>query len=123
MIPKISGAILAVADQDVMAEFFVDKLGFVKTTDAEMWPGARWVEVSPPGAETRLVLNAAKDFDREPDKGYPMVFDSDDLAGLVTSLRSAGVTVTDPVTESWGTFINVTDPEDRQLLIGTRSSG
>lgn len=120
MISRISGAILAVADQDTMIEFFVGKLGFTLTTDAEMWPGARWVEVTPPGAQTGLVLNAAKDFARDQDAGYPMVFASDDLDATVTGLRAAGVEVTDPVTEPWGSFVTVTDPEGRQFLVGTR---
>ena len=120
MITRISGAILAVADQDVMIEFFVEKLGFALTTDAEMWPGARWVEVTPPGAQTGLVLSPAKQFDREPDRQYPMVFATDDLDGTVAALRSAGVQVTDPVAEGWGTSVNVTDPEGRQFLVATR---
>jgi catechol 2,3-dioxygenase-like lactoylglutathione lyase family enzyme len=40
MITRIHWAMLAVADQDTMVEFFVDKLGFDKRTDAEMWPDA-----------------------------------------------------------------------------------
>ncbi|MGH3984787.1 MAG: VOC family protein, partial [Pseudonocardiaceae bacterium] len=46
MITRIHWAMLAVTDQDTMVEFFVDKLGFEKRTDAEMWPGARWIEVA-----------------------------------------------------------------------------
>lgn len=68
MISKIGFVTLAVTDQDVMARFFVDKLGFTKTIDAEMWPGARSVQVTPPGAQTSLVLSRATDFGREPDK-------------------------------------------------------
>lgn len=117
----ISGAILAVADQDVMIDFFVSKLGFELTTDEEMWPGARWVDLTPPGAQTRLVLNAARDFGREPDVGYPMVFETADIVAEVERLRGLGLEVTDPKAEPWGTFVNVTDPEGRQLLIGRRT--
>lgn len=121
MTVRISGAILAVADQDVMIEFFVTVLGFELTTDQEMWPGARWVDLTPPGAQTRLVLNAARDFGREPDRGYPMVFETADLDAEVERLRGVGVEVADPKTEAWGTFVQVTDPEGRQLLIGRRT--
>lgn len=86
-----------------------------------MWPGARWVEVSPPGGGTGLVLNTAKDFGREPDGGYPMTFACADLMGTVAELRAAGVEVTDPVTESWGSYVHVTDPEGRQLLVNDRT--
>jgi lactoylglutathione lyase len=118
---RISGAILTVADQDVMIEFFVSKLGFELTTDEEMWPGARWVDLTPPGAQTRLVLNAAEDFGREPDLAYPMVFETTDLAVEVERLRGAGLQVSDPTTEKWGTFVQVADPEGRQLLIARRT--
>lgn len=115
---RVSGAILAVADQDVMLEFF-GRLGFETVTDAEMWPGARWVAVRPPGAETSVVLSRAADFGREPDAGYPMVFAVDDLARFVESTRAAGIEVSDPKVEGWATFVNVRDPEGRDLLVAT----
>jgi lactoylglutathione lyase len=121
VISRIASAILAVADQDEMVAFFVDRLGFAKTTDGQMWPGARWVEVTPPGGGTGLVLNAARDFGREPDVQYPVTFASPDLAATVAQLQAAGVEVTDPVTEPWGSFVRATDPEGRQLLVTDRA--
>lgn len=121
MIKGIKTAVLTVADQDTMRDFFVDKLGFAAHTDAEMWPGARWVEVAPPGGGTTLVLSAAKDFDREPDPQYPMTFGCADLAATAAELRAAGVEVTDVVQEGWGTYVRVTDPEGRQLLVTDRT--
>ena len=120
MISRVATAILAVADQDVMAAFFVDALGFEKVRDAEMWPGARWVEVAPPGGGTGVVLSAAKDFGRDPDVAYPMTFACADLATTAEQLRAAGVEATEPVTEPWGSYIRVTDPEGRQLLVNDR---
>jgi hypothetical protein len=34
--------------------------------------------------------------------------------------RAAGLEVADPKTEPWGTFITVTDPEGRELMIAQR---
>jgi lactoylglutathione lyase len=121
VISRVAAAIVAVADQDVMAAFFVDRLGFETVRDAEMWPGARWVEVAPPGGGTSVVLSAAADFGREPDPVYPMTFACADLAATAAQLRAAGVEVTDPVTEPWGSYIRVTDPEGRQLLVNDRA--
>ena len=120
MISRVAAAILAVADQDVMAAFFVDRLGFEEVRDAEMWPGARWLEVAPPGGGTSVVLSAAKDFDRDPDPAYPMTFDCEDLDATVAELRAAGLEVGDPATEAWGRFVQVTDPEGRLLLVKER---
>jgi lactoylglutathione lyase len=120
VISRIASAVVVVADQETMAAFFVTKLGFEKTVDAEMWPGARWVEVTPPHGGTGLVLSAAKDFEREPDTTYPMTFACSDPAATAAELRAAGVEVSGPVTEPWGTYIRVTDPEGRQLLVNDR---
>ncbi|WP_232663571.1 VOC family protein [Pseudonocardia sp. TRM90224] len=122
MIDRIATAVVVVADQDTMLAFFTGPLGFTLTTDAEMWPGARWVEVAPPGGGTSLVLSAAKDFDREPDQVYPMTFTSSDLAATAARLTADGVEVTDRITEPWGTYIRVTDPEGRQLVVVDRVS-
>lgn len=121
MIRSISVAILGVADQDVMRDFFVEKLGFTVTTDAEMWPGARWLELAPPGGGTGLVLNAAADFEQPADKGYPMTFATDDLDATAAELRDAGIEVDGPTTEPWGTYLRVTDPEGRMLVINDRA--
>ena len=121
MTVRIADAVLVVADQDVMIRFFVDRLGWTLDTDAEMWPGARWVRVGAPGASTGLVLSAAKDFQRDPDSRYPMIFGADDLDAEAAGLRAAGLPVTDPVTEGWGTHIRVADPEGRPLMIARRT--
>jgi lactoylglutathione lyase len=120
MISRIGFATVVVADQDVMAEFFVDKLGFTKIMDEEMWPGARWVQVTPPGAQTALVLTRAADFGREPDKQYAAGFSCADLRKTYQRLVDAGVTVTEPLTEPWGSFLKVTDPEGREFLVNDK---
>jgi lactoylglutathione lyase len=120
VIGRVASAIVVVADQDVMLEFFVGKLGFSTVMDGEMWPGARWVEVVPSGGGTGVVLSAAKDFDREPDPMYPMTFAATDLAATADELRAKGVEVSDVVREPWGSYFRVTDPEGRQLLVNDR---
>ena len=45
-----------VADQDRARDFYVDVLGCTLRTDTEFWPGARWVEVVPPGSDLGIVL-------------------------------------------------------------------
>lgn len=45
-----------VADQDRARDFYVEVLGCTLRTDTEFWPGARWVEVVPPGSAIGVVL-------------------------------------------------------------------
>lgn len=119
MIDRIAWATLAVSDQDTMRRFFVDVLDFTVVTDAEMWDGARWLEVAPGGvgAQTSLVLSKASDFDREPDTQYPIGLHAEDLQGVADAAKKHGVETTEPVTEAWGSFVRLTDPEGRQLLV------
>ena len=46
-------------DQDQTVDFFVDKLGFQTTFDAELQPGFRWIEVAPPGSAVSVAIVAA----------------------------------------------------------------
>jgi catechol 2,3-dioxygenase-like lactoylglutathione lyase family enzyme len=59
-ITRVGTVIVPVADQDRAIEFYVGTLGFAKRIDAEFAPGARWVEVAPPGAETTIALVSAQ---------------------------------------------------------------
>ena len=48
MITNVSLTTIYCLDQTAARDFYVDKLGFEPRTDAEMWPGARWVTVGHP---------------------------------------------------------------------------
>ena len=56
---SIMSVSLQVADQDRALRFFVDVLGCEVRADVELWPGARWVEVVPPGSEVGIALLTA----------------------------------------------------------------
>lgn len=117
MISHVDVVTVYVADQDRMVAFFTGKLGFQKRTDAEMGPGRRWIEVVPQGARTALALLKAADFDRAPDNGYPLTFHCHDLDAAGAPLRNAGVPATDVISEPWGAYRTVTDPEGRDFII------
>ena len=56
MTTEVKSVTLPVADQDRALRFYVDVLGFELRMDIEVWPGARLVEVVPPGSNVGLVL-------------------------------------------------------------------
>jgi lactoylglutathione lyase len=117
----VSNAVLLVADQDRSIDFYVKKLGWELRTDAEMWPGARWVEVGPPGSQAAVTLNRAADFQKEPATEAGFTLTTDDVHALHADLVARGVPVTEPKAEPWGTHLTVTDPDGIQLLIGQQN--
>lgn len=56
MTKRVLSVSLVVQDQDAALRFYVDQLGFELRMDLEVWPGARLVEVVPPGSDVGLVL-------------------------------------------------------------------
>lgn len=79
---------IPVADQDRALRFYVDVLGFELRADVEAWPGARYVEVVPPGSTVGLVL-------LPPDSELPLAvrMGTSDAAGMHARLRESGVTL------------------------------
>lgn len=119
MITKVSTVSIYVSDQERARQFYVDKLGFAVTTDGDMGPMGRWIEVTPPGAQTALVLASAAGFDKEDHVGgfSDVTLSCSDVRALHAELSAAGVPVTEPETEAWGTFIKVTDPDGNQFVV------
>ncbi|WP_280268103.1 VOC family protein [Nocardia wallacei] len=117
MITHVSHAVMYVADQAASLRFYTEQLGFELLRDEEMFPGARWIEVVPPGARTSIVLSAAATFDKKPGEGAYLHFACDDIHATRAQLAAAGVAVTDVTTEPWGTYIQATDPDGHQVMI------
>ncbi|HEX6674626.1 MAG TPA: VOC family protein [Actinomycetes bacterium] len=119
MITNLNTVSLYVEDQERALDFYVNKLGFEKRTDAEMGPGMRWIEVAPEGARTGFVLADAKQFEKADRVGSSadVTLHCDDLQGTYEKLRGEGVEVTEPVTEPWGSYVQVTDPDGHQFVI------
>ncbi|GAA3798555.1 VOC family protein [Sphaerisporangium flaviroseum] len=117
MITKISNVVLYVADQQRSVDFYVKGLGFELATDAEMGPGARWIEVVPPGAETRFTLCDAAHFETTPGSSTPPTLSCDDVHSTYETLKANGVEVSEPVTEPWATWIKVTDPDGHEFVV------
>lgn len=57
--PSLSAVSLLVRDYDEAIAFFVGKLGFALSEDADMGGGKRWVRVMPNGGQTSLLLARA----------------------------------------------------------------
>lgn len=56
MTTKILSVSVPVADQDAALRYYTEVLGCELRADDEPWPGARYVEVVPPGSDVGIVL-------------------------------------------------------------------
>lgn len=120
MITHVSHAVMYVADQAASSEFYVQRLGFELVRDEEMFPGARWLEVVPPGGQTSIVLSAAAVFGKRPGEGAYLHFSCDDVLATRDQLSAAGVEVSEVTAEPWGTYVTATDPDGNQVMIAQR---
>jgi predicted enzyme related to lactoylglutathione lyase len=120
VITKVNTVVLYVADQQRSLDFYVGKLGFEKHTDAEMAPGRRWIEVVPPGAQTTVTLFPAEPDYRRPEGLSWLTFSCDDAQATYEQLRERGVEVSEPVTEPWSTYLQITDPDGYTFVVGER---
>lgn len=85
---RVMSVTLPVADQDRALRFYTEVLGFEVRMDVDVWPGARMVEVVPPGSEVGLVL-------LPPDSPLPLAvrMGTSDAAAAHARLRGAGATL------------------------------
>ena len=85
---RVLSVSIPVADQDRALEFYTQVLGGELITDQELWPGARMVEVRPPGSDVGLVL-------LPPDSEIPVAvrLGTTDADEAHSRLRDAGATL------------------------------
>jgi lactoylglutathione lyase len=107
MIRKLNSINVYVEDQERALHYYRDVLGFAVNDDRQAGPGFRWVSVSPPDSETKLMLyHVTPDMhDKWNKRGTwsGIVFFTDDLDGDVRELRQRGAIITaDPSDREWG---------------------
>ncbi|RJT74399.1 glyoxalase [Arthrobacter cheniae] len=85
---RVLSVSVPVADQDAALRFYTEVLGCEVRTDVEVWPGARLVEVVPPGSNVSLVL-------LPPDSQIPVAIrlGTPDAQQAHDIIRRAGVTL------------------------------
>lgn len=120
MITELHTVALYVADQDRAKQFYVETLGFELHADqAGMGGIGRWIEVSPQGAQTSFMLADAAGWNKQERVGdsADVTLRCTDVRALHGELTAQGVTVTEPETMRFGTFIDITDPDGHRLRV------
>lgn len=116
-----------VNDQDAALDFYTNKLGLEKAQDEPYGEGARWITVSPKGAQTRIVLKKAE-HDHEKtlvgrSDGAPVLtLVTDDVRVAYERLRERGVRfLGEPYRYSWGLAAILLDQDGSPILLQQES--
>jgi catechol 2,3-dioxygenase-like lactoylglutathione lyase family enzyme len=120
MITELHTVALYVADQDRAKRFYVDTLGFDLKADQPGWGGiGRWLEVAPRGAQTAFMLADASGWNKQERIGQSadVTLRCESASALYDDLTAKGVSVTEPQTQRFGTFVDITDPDGHQLRV------
>jgi predicted enzyme related to lactoylglutathione lyase len=118
MLTRIGTITVQVSDQDKALAFYTEKLGFEVRANMPMGPTQRWIEVAPPGAQSRILLYKATPEMPGSDsyeyaqsrlgKPTPVVLEVDDIVATFEDLKAKGVTIVDEPKKMpygwWGTF-------------------
>ncbi|MFN3007706.1 VOC family protein [Mycolicibacterium wolinskyi] len=111
---RVLSVSVPVSDQDAALKFYTEVLGFELRTDVEVWPGARMVEVVPPGTNVSLVL-------LPPDSQIPIAIrmGTPDAQQAHDTVREAGVTLHNAELvriEGIPAMFSFTDPDGNGLV-------
>lgn len=114
MTTRVMSVSVPVADQDAALKFYTEVLGCELHTDVEVWPGARLIEVVPPGSSVSLVLLS-------PDGQIPVAIrlGTTDAQRAHDKIRETGVTLhNDELVRMEGVppMFSFTDPDGNGLV-------
>lgn len=120
MFKFVKFAQLPVHDQDRALAFYVQTLGLTVVSDQPYMPGARWIELAVPGAETRILFSARPD--ETPGMSPALNLVVDNVQATFTALKAKGVVFSqEPAKAPWAqnaTYALFTDSENNIVMIG-----
>jgi predicted enzyme related to lactoylglutathione lyase len=119
MIKQLKFAGIPTRDQDRALAFWTEKVGFRVATDQPM--GAqRWIELSIPGAETKVVLFTPEGHEDRIGTFFNGSFACDDVEYTYRQMSAKGVEfVSEPQKQPWGTFAKFKDPDGNVFVLGS----
>ncbi len=119
MLKFIQTITVPVRNQDQALDFYVNKLGFEKTSDQDMGDGSRWLVVQPPNTQTGIMLATGPSVEGKQPGGFTgHVFFTDDLDATHQELIAKGVTITlPPDNQPWGRWAQFADQDGNEFGI------
>ena len=120
MFKYVKFAQLPVHDQDRALAFYVQKLGLSVVSDQPYMPGARWIELAIPGADTRILFGPR--LDEAPGTSPSLNLVVEDVAATFKALEAKGVVFSQgPAKAPWAanaTYALFSDSENNMVMIG-----
>jgi catechol 2,3-dioxygenase-like lactoylglutathione lyase family enzyme len=111
---RVLSVSVPVVDQDVALRFYTEVLGCEVRADVEVWPGARLIEVVPPGSSVAILL-------LPPDGEIPVAvrLGTTDAREAHERIRATGVTLHNEelvLLDGVPPMFSFTDPEGNGLV-------
>ena len=120
MIKAVKFVSIPVRDQDRALEFYTKKLGFKVLTDSPFDGTQRWIELTIPRAETKIVLWKGPGQEQMIGGFMNVSFMTDDVEGTAKQMKEKGVEFTqDPQKADWGTAAIFKDVDGNQFVLST----
>lgn len=118
MISKVKLMGVCVGDQQRALDFYTNQLGFRVVADQPMGPGARWLEVAPPGGGPGLALWTPPGLEDRIGTFSQIVFLCDDVRGTYEELRARGVEFSEePRDQPGGVMAQFKDPDGNVFVL------
>ncbi|HEX8363376.1 MAG TPA: VOC family protein [Longimicrobium sp.] len=109
---------VCVGDQQRAVDFYTGKLGFDLVVDEPMGPGARWIEVAPPGSSIRLGLWTPPGLEERIGTFSHIVFRCGDVRATWAELRDRGVEfIEEPRDQPGGVMAQFRDPDGNIFVL------
>ena len=120
MITKVKLMGICVKDQEKALDFYTNKLGFEVLSNEPMGEKMRWIEVAPPGAETRLSLFTPPGLEDRIGTFSQIVFHCDDIRKTYEELRARGVEFTqEPKEQPGGVMAQFVDLDGNKFVLSS----
>lgn len=116
----IKSVSIPATDQARALKFYTEKLGFMLKLDVPCpTTGQRWIALTHPGSSVELVIYTGPDFKDMVGKGMNIMYSTDDVKKTYETLKAKGVEfLSEPQTESWGTYVMMKDSEGNTFCVG-----
>jgi lactoylglutathione lyase len=112
MITKIATAAVYVEDQQKAIDFWTNQVGFEVRLERQMGPQAKWIEISPKGAESRIVIYPKSMMQDWAERKPSIVFECGNVGEAYAEMRARGVEFQqEPQEMPWGPFAIFLDTE------------